>query len=484
MKKSRCAAFLLALLMVCFCVTPAMAADPGGEITAICIDGLLLPAAGGAPAASLWSLTVTDQNGNELDFQTTKTCWSRQTASGLVRLGSGDLFRSNQRYYLQIPLYLEASRFSMRDQYTADVEVYLNGRRQKDCMLVLFSPDSLPALNWYYTIQPVPLSALRVALTPPAAGMTVQAAMKSVAVTDDRGSRVDFSSGGAGWKTSDGKDLPLSAWFEAGQSYTLLLPLSLSEYAFDETGDGTPAVALYLNGVRQSLSGEAVLTRIGDSPAIRWSWTLPREEETPRPVFSDVRPDAWYAPAVEEAVALGLVNGKSAHRYDPEANMTFAEAAKLAACMHQRYTTGRVTLVSSADGSPWYKSYVDYCVKNDILCADDTNVLRISGQTVLELADENINRQEYVHIFAHALPEEAFPVINDIPDDAIPDMPLTMGAWSGYIYDFYRAGIVNGTDSKGTFRPLDCITRAEVAAILVRMMEPEMRVGGPVELGK
>lgn len=43
------------------------------------------------------------------------------------------------------------------------------------------------------------------------------------------------------------------------------------------------------------------------------------------------------------------------------------------------------------------------------------------------------------------------------------------------IFTFYRAGILTGGDKKGTFYPNQSITRAEVATILSRMMDPNAR---------
>ena len=74
--------------------------------------------------------------------------------------------------------------------------------------------------------------------------------------------------------------------------------------------------------------------------------------------FSDVRETDWFAEAVSEAAALGLVNGKGTdssgkNRFDPDGNITLAEAVKLAACMNQLSTDGAVTL---SNGTPWYES--------------------------------------------------------------------------------------------------------------------------------
>ncbi|MCF0150273.1 MAG: S-layer homology domain-containing protein, partial [Firmicutes bacterium] len=55
----------------------------------------------------------------------------------------------------------------------------------------------------------------------------------------------------------------------------------------------------------------------------------------PASAFTDVPADAWYAADVNTAVALGLVNGRSADTYAPGGNLKYSEAVKLAACMHQ-----------------------------------------------------------------------------------------------------------------------------------------------------
>ena len=43
------------------------------------------------------------------------------------------------------------------------------------------------------------------------------------------------------------------------------------------------------------------------------------------------------------------------------------------------------------------------------------------------------------------------------------------------IYTFYRAGILTGSDGKGTFNPNSSIKRSEVAAILSRMFDSNVR---------
>ena len=175
--------------------------------------------------------------------------------------------------------------------------------------------------------------------------------------------------------------------------------------------------------------------------------------------FTDVKTNSWYYEDVKIAYEGNLINGKTATIFDPNANLTYAEAVKLAACMHQKNMTGNVTLTN---GNPWYQSYVDYCKTNGIINKD------YSWNT-------NATRAGYMEIFANALPDYSLKAINTVDNGAIPDVPMTHPQ-SAAIYKLYRAGIVQGVDSKYNCNPSSNIKRSEVAAILTRMMNTNKRV--------
>jgi len=61
-----------------------------------------------------------------------------------------------------------------------------------------------------------------------------------------------------------------------------------------------------------------------------------------------------------------------------------------------------------------------------------------------------------------------------VADNAIPDVKMN-DAFADEIYTFYRAGILTGSDAKGTFHPDSSIKRSEVAAILIRMYDTTAR---------
>ncbi|MBQ3379393.1 MAG: S-layer homology domain-containing protein [Clostridia bacterium] len=173
--------------------------------------------------------------------------------------------------------------------------------------------------------------------------------------------------------------------------------------------------------------------------------------------FTDVPANAWYSADVQSAYELGLINGKSADKFAPDDNMTYAEAVKLAACIRQKDWIGEVTL---ENGDPWYQPYVDFAKEWGIIYKDyDWNA--------------PATRAGYMEIFAHALDLDKAEQ-NYIPMGAIPDIPITHPQ-AYEIYMMYRAGIVQGVDQNFNCSPDSYIRRSDVAAILSRMMDVDRR---------
>lgn len=175
--------------------------------------------------------------------------------------------------------------------------------------------------------------------------------------------------------------------------------------------------------------------------------------------FTDVSQSDWFYDDVRIAVEKELVNGKSDTIYAPNDKLTFAETVKLAACMNQKYTSGSVTL---KNGNPWYITYVEYC--------ENHNIINIDYKW-----NEIVSRAEYMDIFSRALPDSALGAVNTVLENSIPDVPNSH-EHAKPIYKLYRAGIVNGVDAARNCKPDANITRAEVAAILTRMMDASKRI--------
>lgn len=179
--------------------------------------------------------------------------------------------------------------------------------------------------------------------------------------------------------------------------------------------------------------------------------------------FTDVPSDSWYYSSVKAAWENDLIDGVTANEFKPNATLTVAQTIKLAAALHQLDRTGEVSLKNG--GANWYDSYVNYAVVNGIIEKDYANYTKAQ-------MNAPVTRGEFVHIFHGA--EEAYKAINTVADNAIPDVKAT-DKFAAEIYEFYRAGILTGSDAKGTFHSASTIKRSEVATILLRMFETSAR---------
>ena len=152
-----------------------------------------------------------------------------------------------------------------------------------------------------------------------------------------------------------------------------------------------------------------------------------------------------------------------ASHFNPNGTLTIAQTIKLAAALHQRDKLGVVTLKNGEEA--WFSTYVDYAVSNDII---DEAYKALDGVAM----NKAITRSEFVKIFHGAM--SYYSIKNDVADNAIPDVKMA-DQNAKEIYDFYRAGILIGSDEKGTFYPESQIKRSEAAAILIRMFDTNAR---------
>lgn len=185
--------------------------------------------------------------------------------------------------------------------------------------------------------------------------------------------------------------------------------------------------------------------------------------------FSDVAADAWYEPSVAALYEFGLTEGVGGGRYAPDASVTLAELAAFSARLNAAYT-GAV-LPAAAAGEAWYQPYVAY-LKGAGLLGD-----AFDGQF-----ERAATRAEMAGILAFSLPSEWYDernasvvtggyarreYITDV-NDYTPYQPQIL--W------LYKQGVVGGTDASGTFLPDTPLRRSEVAALLVRMIDPDARL--------
>lgn len=177
--------------------------------------------------------------------------------------------------------------------------------------------------------------------------------------------------------------------------------------------------------------------------------------------FSDVDEAAWYGheknKVISTAFELGLMQGKGIG-FDPLGGVTLAEAVTVSARVHHIYHGGDGRF---AVGTPWFAPYANYAIEQGIMdAAVFSDLTRLA------------TRAEMAYLFSRALPLSEYPLRNEV--NVLPDVDMDT-PHAENIFLLYRAGVLWGSDTRGTFRPADRLTRVEAAAIIARVAKPEQR---------
>lgn len=187
--------------------------------------------------------------------------------------------------------------------------------------------------------------------------------------------------------------------------------------------------------------------------------------------FTDVPSTAWYYNSVKSAYELGIASGTSASKFSPGQNLTADQLTAFLARIHAAYHNNEIVEVQNP--SNWadkYYYYVEQYIDSDYRDSIFSGV-------------DNEQRWHFAYWISKALPDSAYTAMNHVPDGQILDLTenkiytedRSFDEISNRIYMLYRAGILTGNTPYGHFNPKGYITRAEVAAILSRMIDPAQR---------
>lgn len=184
--------------------------------------------------------------------------------------------------------------------------------------------------------------------------------------------------------------------------------------------------------------------------------------------FADLDKAAWYYESAVKAYEYGLLEGCGEGRFAPGAPITAAELLTLSARVHARYPGGRIAPSGAKD---WCAPYLDYLQSNGLIATAHSFPLH-----------EPADRAMAVGILSLALPEEWY----DARNAAVVTDGYALGKFITDVTDytpnqreillFYKYGILSGVDERGSFAPEASVSRAEIAAMLIRMVEPDTRL--------
>ncbi len=182
--------------------------------------------------------------------------------------------------------------------------------------------------------------------------------------------------------------------------------------------------------------------------------TLPVLAQGERGTYTDVPENAWFARAVEYCTAQGLMNGVTEDRFAPGSSTTRAMVVTVLYRLSGSPARAASTVFPDVEADSWYAESVAWAALQGIAEG------RADGTFAPDAA---ITRQDLVVFLWRSLGSPA----------ALGDEPFRdEGEISPYALEAVRwakgAGIVNGMGD-GSFAPRKGATRAELAAILMKL---------------
>lgn len=176
--------------------------------------------------------------------------------------------------------------------------------------------------------------------------------------------------------------------------------------------------------------------------------------------FADVAGTHWGAAYIQQCYEKGLMVGTGERTFSPGGTVTVAQAVT-AAVRTRRLSTGSTGQLAQT-GEHWYDSAVSEALRLGIMT---------SGQ--FDSYTRPATRAELAGLLGRALPGGQYQAINTV--ESLPDVTQAT-PYAQEIWKLYRAGILTGNDRYGSFAPDQDITRVELAALLCRLISPELRV--------
>ncbi len=178
--------------------------------------------------------------------------------------------------------------------------------------------------------------------------------------------------------------------------------------------------------------------------------------------FTDVPADAWYCDEVAEVVSAGLMSGTSASTFSPDWAVTRGMAVTVLWRLSGAPESAAECTFADVPADTWYSEAAAWAQEQGIAAGNGTGAFR---------PESAITREELaVLLYQYALSAQS--------DTAEGVLELyrdgdTVSSWARTAMEHaVGAGLITG--SGGALSPRRAATRAELAAVLVRLTTPAM----------
>lgn len=184
--------------------------------------------------------------------------------------------------------------------------------------------------------------------------------------------------------------------------------------------------------------------------------------------YADVAPGSWYESAARVCYETGLMLGTQ-NGFEPERTLSVAEAAAIAARLREGLTGEAIPSATPLSGQTrlWYQDDVDYLAQ--AAQASGSDLYGVIPWTDAAGLAAPATRQDFLVLLNLAVEKNAdsMTAINSIT--ALPD------TGDSVVLSFYNAGVLTGKDAYGTFDAQGTLSRAECAAMVARVVRPQLR---------
>lgn len=192
---------------------------------------------------------------------------------------------------------------------------------------------------------------------------------------------------------------------------------------------------------------------------------FPAEAKT----FSDVPQSHWAYSVIDEASDDGIMNGKAAGVFAPNATLTRAEYATMLYNLAPESDVMKLVHGSTADnglydvdGNAWYADTVSWAVARGVFKNNDGS---FSPNRTITREEMAVATYEFLHKYC----DGKF-VLDSIYKGFTDDAAFSSSANRDKVYILVNNGIIVGK-SDGSFDPQGSLTRAEAAAMAVRVAD-------------
>ena len=192
---------------------------------------------------------------------------------------------------------------------------------------------------------------------------------------------------------------------------------------------------------------------------------FPAEAKT----FSDVSQSHWAHSVIDEASDDGIMNGKAAGVFAPNATLTRAEYATMLYNLAPESDVMKLVHGSTADnglydvdGNAWYADTVSWAVARGVFKNNDGS---FSPNRTITREEMAVATYEFLHKYC----DGKF-VLDSIYKGFTDDAAFSSSANRDKVYILVNNGIIAGK-SDGSFDPQGSLTRAEAAAMAVRVAD-------------